>query len=368
MSISRPVQHGGQTLERRFVLEVGRYGWSGDPEHLDIQDDLLAGQDLLDWSFLTTQLYRHRLLGLCWRMLTGPWSACGGRLPRGHALYETWYRATTYRNRVMRNEIRRIAEALRKAHVEAVLRRGPALIGHAYDDIGVRPMSDIDLLVRPGHEEAFMTTMTGLGYLTGTLSSDKARIVEEKNYSSHLSRLLLATEDTMLPFIIVDPENSIVCGDSNYGLAAEEIFDTAGDSGDSKPGSMQVMAAHHLAIDLCTHLYEESTQTEYVRRGRFQRIMQYVDVLAIAVETDWDAVIATARRHRLSASLYFAVENARRLYPDSPISPGVADRLASDAAVTPDFADRYGMDAAAGSCSWQIGIVERMFTDSLPTT
>ncbi|MFE7497565.1 nucleotidyltransferase family protein [Streptomyces albidoflavus] len=355
-------------LERKFVLEAGRFGWLPSQTGMNFEDGLLSQQDELDWSYLTTQLYRHRLLGLAWQMLSGPWGTAGGRMPRGYALTETWYRATSHRNRVMSREIHRFAEALHAAEVDMVLRRGPALIGHVYDDIGVRPMSDIDVLVRPGHEKRFMAAMKELGYRTGDISPDKTQILPAEHAGRALSRLLLETKDTVLPVLIVDPGNSLLETDLASGLDTEGIFQAAVQEEHAEVGMVSVMAPHHLILDLCTHLYEESTTAAYVQRGRFQRIMQYVDLLALAARTDppWETVVSSAREYGLGAPVYFALENARRLYSDAPVPQEVTQRLAAEAEVAPGFLDSYGGDAEGKPRQWSMSVADRMFLESLP--
>lgn len=353
-------------LEQEFVLAVGRYGWLPDANNMKLGEELLSRCRELDWAFLTTQLYRHRLMGLGWQMLAGPWTAAGGSLPRGYALHETWYRATAYRNELMRSEIQRFTSALADVGVKTVLRRGPALIDHAYQDLGARPMSDIDVLVLPGQEELFTSTLIRLGYRIGNISADKTRVLPRKHADRALQRLLLQTGDTVLPVLVVDPGNSLSEQPLLSKLSAEKIFASALQDDRFGIQPVTVMAPHHLLLDLCTHLYEESTTASFVKRGRHQRILQYVDILALLSRTaaDWEAVETSALSYGLAAPAYFALENARRLYPEAPVPHGVTARLASAACLGSDFPDRYGHGSSARH--WSLGIRERMFDETVP--
>ncbi|WP_245967094.1 nucleotidyltransferase family protein [Sphaerisporangium album] len=341
---------------------MGRYGWAG-ADAFAPAPDLLTRQRDLDWSWLTTQLYRHRLMGLGWQMLIGPWSDAGGKLPRGYALYETWYSATVHRNRLMREELRRVAAHLHQADVQVLLRRGPALIEHTYHDHGVRPMSDIDLLIRPGQEERFVAALGELGYRSGDLSADKRTIIARPAPDEVLPRLLKPTGDPLLRVLIIDA--STVVSAAAPQLDTEAVF-MAARATPSLAAAM--MTPHHFLLDLCIHLYEESTTLVYVQRGRFQRLMQYVDVLAYlrATAVDWDAFLAECQALQLCAPAYFALGNAHRLYDQAPLPRSVLQRVAASANVPEDFLDLYGADELPEPARWDTDLEQRLFDEALP--
>ncbi|MEU8729355.1 nucleotidyltransferase family protein [Streptomyces tendae] len=355
------------SLERVFVLTVGRQGWLPEGAEPEIGEELLSRQDELNWSALTTQLYRQRLLGLAWCMLSGPWLAAGGRLPRGYALWETWYRATAHRSLLVQREIGRFTGALRAAGVEVLLRRGPAMLGRVYPDPGIRPMSDVDVLVRRGQEDAFMATMAESGYVSGRLSPGRDSVVpSEAKPASGLSRLFLPTGDLVQPVLIVDPEHGLGT-EPGGGVADDQLFASSVDEERVGTGTLRVMAAHHLLTDVCVHLFEESTTYAYVRRGRHQRIAQYVDVCACAVRAgvDWDQLIDSVCRNNCAAAVYFALANALRLYPSAPVPENVVESLRRHAGGDPGFLDSYRDPAGAYSRRWSTGLVERVFEEDL---
>jgi len=59
------------------------------------------------------------------------------------------YYETLARNTVLLQELERILAAFEKAGIAVIVLKGAALAQTVYEDIGLRPMSDIDLLVRP---------------------------------------------------------------------------------------------------------------------------------------------------------------------------------------------------------------------------
>lgn len=79
------------------------------------------------------------------------------------ALRDT-YRKTWSRNRLRLREIGDLLRTLAENDIEALLLKGAALIPLAYRDYGARPMTDIDLLVRPEKAIAALHILSLKGY------------------------------------------------------------------------------------------------------------------------------------------------------------------------------------------------------------
>lgn len=85
----------------------------------------------------------YRLLPLLWkRVASQNWS-----FPRID-LIKGVYRRTWYANQLQLSRLLEITRDLQRENCEAMWLKGAALAIHCYDDIGVRPMDDVDLLVK----------------------------------------------------------------------------------------------------------------------------------------------------------------------------------------------------------------------------
>ena len=82
---------------------------------------------------------------LLWRHLTQTEMSIPKQTAR--QLYGVYVRYRD-RNRIMLDELTRIVQALEEANIDVLVLKGPALISMLYEDIGLRPLSDLDLLVR----------------------------------------------------------------------------------------------------------------------------------------------------------------------------------------------------------------------------
>lgn len=74
------------------------------------------------------------------------------------------YRYHWCRNQLLLGELRSVLAALHAASVEVLLLKGAALIDRYYKDPGLRPMSDLDLMVRPEQIKTSCATLERLGW------------------------------------------------------------------------------------------------------------------------------------------------------------------------------------------------------------
>ena len=83
------------------------------------------------------------------------------------------------RNTTLFMERDRVLGELRKDNVEVILLKGAALAETVYDNIALRPMGDIDLLVRPGDVSAVMRRLADAGYHTPLYLEPRRRMPVE---------------------------------------------------------------------------------------------------------------------------------------------------------------------------------------------
>lgn len=75
------------------------------------------------------------------------------------------YHGNVARNTYIRSELERILRVFNEKGIEVMLLKGAALAGTVYGDIGLRAMSDIDLLVRPECLDRAKEIMSDLAYV-----------------------------------------------------------------------------------------------------------------------------------------------------------------------------------------------------------
>jgi hypothetical protein len=120
----------------------------------------LAASDL-NWNKLAKVIEFHGLTPLFLRNL----KTAGVVIPADVLVeMERWNGATVRQNLFLTSELLRIHATLRAAGIEAVPLKGAALASQVYHDLGLRPFSDIDLLIRREQIQDAESAVKGLGY------------------------------------------------------------------------------------------------------------------------------------------------------------------------------------------------------------
>src|SRR4029079_11284858 len=65
----------------------------------------------------------------------------------------------------------KVMELMAGKGIDALLLKGPALVLQYYKDLGVRPMDDFDLLVRPVHASRAIATLQESGWIVARRNS-----------------------------------------------------------------------------------------------------------------------------------------------------------------------------------------------------
>ena len=81
------------------------------------------------------------------------------------------YRRTWYRNQLVFHRCAAIVDLMRSKGIDAMLLKGPALVLQYYKDLGIRPMDDFDLLVRPAQASRAIAALQESGWLLARKNS-----------------------------------------------------------------------------------------------------------------------------------------------------------------------------------------------------
>jgi len=84
--------------------------------------------------------------------------------PRVRDFFQRSYYQTAARNAVLFSELERILAAFEKAQIAVIVLKGAALAHKLYPDRALRPMSDLDLMVRPDDLTQATQVLQALGY------------------------------------------------------------------------------------------------------------------------------------------------------------------------------------------------------------
>ena len=145
--------------ENRLLLHCVQASISGDIGD-KIKDDISIP---LNWEEVLAAASWHGIAPVLYRSLT---NVSNSGIPKEVMdQLRAAYHGNLARNMYLYAELKGILEALREKDVEVIVLKGAALAKTVYGDIGLRPMGDIDLLVKKEDLPHAEKIMSGLGYL-----------------------------------------------------------------------------------------------------------------------------------------------------------------------------------------------------------
>lgn len=235
------------------------------------------------------------------------------------ALHATYWQ-NHFRNRALMAELARILRAAAVARVDAMPLKGAVLAPLYYPAAALRPLSDLDFMIRPDDVERFATVLRDLGYREefGRPTLDPRMehpLLSEWLFVRHTPEITLVVEyrveslDPALGTLLAcDPALVTLLlrhADEMWTRARMETFDGA-PLWRSAPEDLLIHVASHLAT-----------------RHAGYRLLWLHDLCRItaahAGDLDWAFVGAEARALRLQASIFAALE-AAQIWLDAPIS------------------------------------------------
>jgi hypothetical protein len=226
-------------------------------------------------------------------------------------------------NMLVRRELGKLLDGFSHAQIPTVLLKGSALIGVLYTDMGLRMMSDIDLLARPTDLSRVQTMMQDLGYVLE---------VEPQTGFQQSFRNVLGFESTGGQQIPVEVHWHI----SHIPYYRERIpiewfwERTVALQMNGRPAYM--FAPDAQLLHLAAH---------YVLRHQREGWAWAYDLALLLVryreQLDWDEIAEIARRFGLSQTLYVALNDVEYLWQVS-IPPKAKETIAR---LRPELSERF---------------------------
>lgn len=218
------------------------------------------------------------------------------------------YGTTWARNTLLTERWAEVMELLAQKSVESVTHKGMALIHTVYPDIALRPMADIDMLVRPADVEAVTRVLQSAGYrMPGDAAEEAFRGYRHFVRDSTVIDLHweLANYTRFESVVRVDHEG--------IWRRARRL-----DVGHARG---LTLSPEDLLLHLVLHLSFGS---------EFGRLIWFVDIDAtlrrFAGALEWERALEEAERWRIQAVLAYVLRVVRASF-ETPLPPGLAARL-----------------------------------------
>jgi hypothetical protein len=253
-------------------------------------------RDRIDPAAFADLCRRHRAAGLAYQALVSesrPWPA---------TILEPLKEArqkTLIDNLVLLKVLGETATALEENGIPFVVLKGASLLEVLYPEIQLRPMTDIDLLIRKPDWPAVAQALGRRGYILPSA-------VAERYYSDTWYHQLVESPDWPPCFVelhwnIESSERSRVDPDELFRDAVRFVVDGR---------TYLRLSDEHLLLHLLVHLAHHYTDPSL-------HWMVDLRLLLKGKEFDWDRIEATARAWRVRNALAYSLAFLDRVFPGS---------------------------------------------------
>jgi Uncharacterised nucleotidyltransferase len=312
-----------EALNRRLLISCLRTRWT--PRAWE-QALALAADNSIDWPLLMQSIPRERVGPLLYLIGKGK----GLFLPELEQRLRDFYYANLHRNLVLQNELQRILQGLNDAGVEAIVLKGMALAQVVYRNPAVRPMGDLDLLIRSDDIPKAVEKLSDMGYAYPDYLREELDLNQGALTSySHHEYLQKASSQRF----VVELHRFLI-GPQYYRkhVPLEWFWESAREFSLGKTQAL-VLGPEAMTIHLCAHLclHHQGVKTLL----GFQDIAEVV--AGYGVEMDWSLLLDRARQCRLGMCLRHVLDHLEKEWqvpiPDSiqrelhDLKPGTQERL-----------------------------------------
>jgi hypothetical protein len=304
---------GADTPLGRLTLLCARARLSGDE---DVRDDLehLLAADGIPWDAVTTTLVRHGL-ALIFRHLVRQ-TQLDGLLPVPvREELESLYRGSTYGSLFLEAALRRIGDTCASRGIDLVVLKGLFLSRVVYELDDVRPVGDIDLLLRPEDALRLREVLQGLGY---------------REYNRPTQVLWKRETEYMVfrggtPEVMIDVHTLVVPEERfrvrQHRRALESAVWEGSRSSDRLGAPLRELRPEHLLVYLCAHLTVRHTFGRAIWLVDLREVLRYYEG-----KVDFDLLRQCAQEWRLATFVYFGLLGAQR-YAGADVPDDVLERL-----------------------------------------
>jgi hypothetical protein len=242
----------------------------------------------LDWTYIIETAQQHGIAPLLYYNLS---EIADKRVPGKVVEYlRKLYNGNVARNILVYDALSKVLKAFEHAGIDVIVLKGAALAETIYRDIGLRPFSDVDILVRESDLQSAKKQLSELGYrLDEEVSPEK--------YNEEFGCDLYYTGKVNILEIHWDILRKTK-SDRYTRVEIEKIWERAVPAKIAGVDTL-MMSPEDMLLHFCVHL----------PKHRYNRLIWLCDVLEIIEQTDinWDYVIEIAEIYRIKAYMYYGL-------------------------------------------------------------
>jgi hypothetical protein len=203
---------------------------------------------------------------------------------------QLYYRSIS-RNIILYKHFKTIQQTFTANKIEVIPLKGIFLAETYYKDIGIRQMSDIDLLVRQVDVDICIQLLMNLGYKS--VGRDKTEFIKKRGGAKHLPTMVLNGVFVEIHYRILIDDSTNLIDIENYweNTCSCTLYDTP----------TLALSQENLLQYLCIHL------ERHFNEGKIQ-LYQFADLLGILQKHEkdfnWDVFIFTCEKSHCSKNVF----------------------------------------------------------------
>ncbi|TVR70733.1 MAG: hypothetical protein EA408_10610 [Marinilabiliales bacterium] len=220
------------------------------------------------------------------------------------------YLKTLSRNVIIYDHFRKVALALNEAGIPVIALKGIHLSETLYKDIGLRQLSDMDIMVQDNDIPKCLSIMDAMGYLSHHFT--KTRFIKLNSYFGHCYKMVING-------VSFDIHTRVQY--DKYRITSEDLWKNAVKM-TLNGAPVCVLDYHHLLIHLCLHLEKHMSQKDF-------QLKCFCDITNIIIsykdELDWNELNNLCEKYECSEVFYkFIILTGK--YFDAPLPESILDK------------------------------------------
>ena len=201
------------------------------------------------------------------------------------------YHITLRKNVVLYDALQKILYTFARYNVAAIPLKGIYLAETLYKDIGLRQMSDIDLLLKESDVNMAIDLLTGLGFVAS--GRIKSKYINSTVIAKHMPTMVKNG-------VLVEIHFRILIDDSHQSVNIDDFWKNANPVKLSGTETM-ALSIEDLLQYLCIHL------ERHLNEGKIQ-LYQFVDIIGLLDNTEkifnWDAFLVSCENNKCMKSVF----------------------------------------------------------------
>ncbi|MFN2399280.1 MAG: nucleotidyltransferase family protein [Gemmatimonadaceae bacterium] len=333
--------------EARLVLYT-----AGGPENDDLIREAL--REHLDWPRILAIAQWEKATAIIWRRLS---TSAGAVIPAAFS-EAFWKQASVaeFRLTYLEQRLEESVAALRAAGIEVMLLKGAALGRAVYPSFTERPMSDLDLLVRPEEAQAARDTLLSAGW---SWTKDE---ISDARYRDH--HHLPPLSDSLGTGVKLEVHRNLLFDKHPFRFSADDLWAAARPVQVGRETAM-APSDYHLLLHSAIHF----SWSHLLVAGGWRTFRDITAIVEASGERwDWERFASLAAYSRGGTCCYWTFRLARNLagidVPDEVIeelrprlSPAVMDRLERHFAVELFAPEALCPSVQLSRTMWQLAIL-----------